>query len=680
MTSNIKQTDGQLTLFNDFNVPNPSTENLKIVKASFQGSANMCWQDLFDGFDELYAITFSSGTEFINKVVQKFHHAEIIFGSEQTIKSDIAAVISLQIKCVQTIAKSKAARKLAEKVNQGLLNLFVSRDTKSHEKIFILKSDDGRTRVVTGSANMSASAFLGIQREHIICFDDVNAYEYYKDLFDDFKIKCSDHISPEVLVRTIEDKEYLKEHIDEVPLANSVLNKKVIFVEAPNADDDDTYELITDVKGFENEIKPMLPIPKKGIERVLFTSDMLKAFKREYTPHREAEEMRTRRLPKLHIDYERQMIDFNQAPLLFTGNEDAVRSDIECLTKWFDGLNGFYGDTTQCKKDYYRFLVWYLASPFMAYLRLYAQKTSYALTWFPVFAILFGQSNAGKTTFMRLLGKLMTGHEIPINSSQDFTATNINALKRGCEGVPIMIDDLAKPQYNASYEKIIKNDLWGIRECFINYPAVTITSNNIPSLAPDISKRTVAIRINVQVDKETGAKSAKKINDGFKNASTQFYALYAAEMMDKVIQMAERMKEGDVDYEPDIFKASSDTIIEIIEKFTSVPEYMSRLSYTDYFGQKVIGRDAIQQIINAWNNEPGQFKVDKKRNKLTYFYPDGGRTYELSWLKQELPPELHIEKGATSITMDLKKAEEIFDIKFRINIGLFHRFKYLGVV
>lgn len=33
------------------------------------------------------------------------------------------------------------------------------------------------------------------------------------------------------------------------------------------------------------------------------------------------------------------------------------------------------------------------------------------------------------------------------------------------------------------------------------------------------------------------------------------------------------------------------------------PDYFEVLSYTDYFGEKVVGRNAIAKIINAWENE-----------------------------------------------------------------------------
>lgn len=69
--------------------------------------------------------------------------------------------------------------------------LLISRKIKSHEKIYVLKADDGRVRVISGSANLSHSAFNVIQRENITYMDNESTYEYYCEQFKD---ECADNI------------------------------------------------------------------------------------------------------------------------------------------------------------------------------------------------------------------------------------------------------------------------------------------------------------------------------------------------------------------------------------------------------------------------------------------------------------------------------------------------------
>ena len=94
---------------------------------------------------------------------------------------------------------------MSERMEEEKLRLYVSRDIKFHEKVFGLRAKDGRTRVVTGSANMSASAFCGIQRVNITYYDDEEACKWYKDCFDSFKAECSDNVNQTVMMRTMED-------------------------------------------------------------------------------------------------------------------------------------------------------------------------------------------------------------------------------------------------------------------------------------------------------------------------------------------------------------------------------------------------------------------------------------------------------------------------------------------
>ena len=81
-------------------------DSLKVVKARFEEEERLRWEDLFEGFDELYAITFSSGMHFMEKVLKKFSHAEIIFGCEEVMDNSLAAIMALELTQAETIVKN----------------------------------------------------------------------------------------------------------------------------------------------------------------------------------------------------------------------------------------------------------------------------------------------------------------------------------------------------------------------------------------------------------------------------------------------------------------------------------------------------------------------------------------------------------------------------------------------
>lgn len=658
--------DTQMSLFDlaPDQMESMSNGSLKVVRAEFVEKKSIGWTDLFIGYDEMYGITFSSGIQFMEKVFDSFEHVEMIFGCEGVLNDDLATIISAQIKSVEAIVKSKSALRIAERMRTGSIDIRVSRDTKSHEKIFILKAKDGRVRVITGSANMSASAFLGIQRENIICFDDYAAFEYYKDIFEDFKEKCSDSVSEKVVLALNEDEDYVRDNIQETPILQTIKKKNVVVLEP--CENGDEAEFVADIKGLEAEIKPLIPRVKPEKGKVFVTGDAIKAFKRKYDENANVKKVREKKLPRLHIDYDARSLFFNGKELVLSPDIENVKKDIICLISFIESLSSFHGDYKKSQRDYYRFLNWYFCSPFMPYLRYIGSKNEYGVIPFPVVGILYGDSNGGKSTFINLLSKLMSGVKVTANSSNDFTGTNISNLKTACEGLPINIDDLAKAQYDAHFEKVIKDDNWGILEHFINYPAIVISTNKLASLKPDISKRVVTCRIDIKIDKESGAYNSKRINESMKQATNALYCEYVRRMFSVISDMENAMCEGEEAYFPDVFKASSIILKDIFQECCGeIPEFVNELSYSDYFGDLAIGKHAIEQIKTAWQTEPKMFKVDKKKNTLIYTYPEGGRLYELRYLQEELPPALESQVTSRSLVMKLDVAMEVFGEKFK---------------
>ena len=249
----------ELSLF-DFTEDTEPTKKLSIVEAEFKEIHTMNWEDLFQGFDEMYAITYSSGIDFISRVLPNFRNAEIIFGCEAVLEDNVAMVMSVQFSQLKFISKHKSAKMLAERIENKTLKLLVSREIKSHEKIYVLKADDGRVRVITGSANLSYSAFSGIQRENITYMDNESAYEYYREQFEQFKDECADNVEHTSISRIIADPDTaLDELIDIVPVAETIKVKKMVILEES---ENPEYIIAADASNISKDIKPLVPKKK----------------------------------------------------------------------------------------------------------------------------------------------------------------------------------------------------------------------------------------------------------------------------------------------------------------------------------------------------------------------------------------------------------------------------------
>ena len=637
------------------------TDQLEVVKSKFVQKENLTWNELFDGFDELYAITFSSGIDFTSKVLNHFEYSEIIYGCEGIINQKLATIISMQARIIEEISKSKSINSIIQKINENALKMYVSKDTKSHEKIYILKANDGRTRVITGSANMSKSAFEGFQRENIIYFDDAQAFEYYYTRFNNYKLKCSNNISEELIGKVVKDYEYLQDNIENIPILEEVSKHISITIDQ---DIEGDVDIVTDIKGFEDEIKPMFPRKAESISAIKINSDDLKTIARTNKTKRE-EKKRERQFPKLHLDYDNDKLYFNKEELNLNPDKEKIDSDISSIVEFLNGFKSFNGDYKTAQEQYYAYMNWFFSSIFMPELRYIASNKGYSLNYFPIFGMLCGPSNAGKTTFVSMLSKLMSGKKIRPTQNESFSARELNKLRCLVEGTPIIIEDLAKSQYDNNYEKIIKDDEFGMPEHFQNFPSVSITANKISSLTQDITKRVVYFRNDISTDKETGTRNAKVVNDSIKKATNSLFCEYVRRMLPIVHDMKDRMNKEEKDYSPDILKASSKILKDIFNECSSnIPSYVRELDFNDYFGDKVVGKNAMDRIIKAWQNQKEQFEIKKKENTLVYKVPESSN-YELGYLVNELPPKLNAKKIGGTLIMDLDAAKEFFEINFK---------------
>ena len=162
-------------------MPQDNSGNLDVAKMEFVEAETLSWKELFSGFDTLQAITFSSGIGFVYQLLEMFEKAEVVFGCDEVISYSLQEIMAYQCKTIERLRESASKRKidLVARIEEGTLRFFVARNVLSHEKIYLLSAEDGRKRVVMGSANMSFAAFGGKQRENISYIDGGKAYDWY---------------------------------------------------------------------------------------------------------------------------------------------------------------------------------------------------------------------------------------------------------------------------------------------------------------------------------------------------------------------------------------------------------------------------------------------------------------------------------------------------------------------
>ena len=634
---------------------------LDVVKLDYVESGSMTWQELFSGFDRMKAITFSSGIGFVYQLLDLFKDAEIIFGCEEVMSYTLQEIMAYQAKLMERIRKSDSSAKLKmiERVENGDVRLYVARQMLSHEKIYLLESGDGRRRVVFGSANMSFNAFGGRQREVICYVDSDSAYERFAEVYEDLKRGSVDTITKKAI--EVSDA---SENIDALPISETVKVEKAIYIE-PSKEIGEEVDFVLDTRGLVKKIAPSIPISKDEKKRgkVLLTPDVIQKVRRQLVKESEHEKELRSEYPQLVVDTEKNAVFLNGELLDLHPSQEDVKHDAGLFAMYMKGFERFHGDCAGMQHRYYEFANWFFCSPFMAVMRDTALRYDQKTLPYPVFGLIYGQSKAGKTSFLETLLKMMIGQKVKI-SAPEFTRTTIDGLRRTVQGAPIIVDDLTNTRFNQHAIETIKNDDFGSLDHLLNYPAVVISANeDVKAVAPEVIRRTVICRVqagltNTEVMKSNIVRSVQQ------KIGTALYREYLRRMIDAIPEMMEALKDDDPESEsPDILKVSSKILYSIFSECLEIrQDFVRELSLEDYFSEKVTGKYAIQTIRTAWQANPRAFEVNARTNTLRYI---AGENWDADRLMKELPETLCAKRSRDSVIMDLDAAREFFAIDFK---------------
>ena len=632
--------------------------SLDVVKMEFIEAETLSWKELFSGFDTLHAITYSSGIGFVYQLLEQFKAAEIVFGCDEVISYSLQEIMAYQCKLIERMRDraSKMKLDLISRIEDQSLHFYVARTMLSHEKIYLLAAEDGRKRVVMGSANMSFTAFTGKQRENICYIDGDRAYDWYMDCYLTLRENSTDQIFKESLL--VADS---GENLEELPISRTVRTQKAVMIE-PVTEQKEEVRFALDVKNLATNLAPSVPKPdKKG--KILLSPEKIKTIRRQVVADQTKEKELRSEYPKLEVFANDGYVLLNGDEVNLAPSQAEIEHDVSLFLKYMDGYEKFHGDVSGMQRRYFEFANWFFCSPFMGCMRDMAVRYNQNLLPYPVFGLVYGQSKAGKTSFLETLLKMMIGQKTKL-SAPDFTRSSIEGLKRTVKGAPIIVDDLTNTRFNQHAIETIKNDDFGVADHLLHYPAVVISANeDVKAVAPEVIRRTVICRVQAGLT-NTEVMRSSVVRTVQREIGTAFYREYLRRMMDAVPELLEIMKTDEAESAPDILAVSSQIIIEIMRKHstTELPEYVRELSLDDYFSERVTGSYAIKTIKNAWKTSRTSFEISTRNNELRY---NAGATWEADRILKELPETLEAHKSRDWVVMNLNEAKEFFGIEFK---------------
>jgi len=315
----------------------------------------------------------------------------------------------------------------------------------SHEKLFLLEGEKG-TRVITGSANFSEKGFSGSQNESYVLFDDQPAaWDYYNDKYEKIKSRSSMPITKKALLAERADAE----------------NLPVFSLGEPNGPG--SVVVVPEKLPGPSIVRKLLMTSKRhtGLSEVI-RSNNGRAQVDKPTASRAVKYTKSNSRSNESNPEEYLTVDAYTGRVVLSGkeldleaSEEEIASDINLLVEYFGGFDRFRGDTDRLTRDYFTFMSWFYASPFICDWRNAALVREDYVLDYPVFGILYGRSNCGKSELVRTLLTSMFQKEgfLP---NEFFTKTRVTALMQENARYPLTFDDLDRSRFTNHAVALVK--------------------------------------------------------------------------------------------------------------------------------------------------------------------------------------------------------------------------------
>jgi hypothetical protein len=548
---------------------------LRVVNARFLDEQKFSW-DIFEGYDYLRVLTYSASTNAIVRMLDRYSFTsfECVFGFEGVLR-DIKDILGFQKFVVGNTRAAIMGLKderhvhILQKAHEGKIHFYVLRKYIAHAKLYLLSRKNGETRILVGSANLSERAFSGSQPETLVKFDNDNkAWQHYSRMFEQLRDSACDEIPlPEKRILNAEIE------VSETPVLNDSTTTIVIDTPPPEIVELSAPVQVSRVEkivaAFAPRISASIPVARGGKQKI--------------TPEIKREISRIRLIKTSEeVDNRYFTLDRVNRTALLSGKQfyldwqrEKVNTDAMLILNHFTNYEGaFEGDVPRLQRDYFTFMSWLYFSPLMCDMRSLALVQDSDVIRFPLFAILFGKSNCGKTCLVDTLTTSMFGFA-PIIEKQSFTSAKLLGLQQAYKRLPVVFDDIGRVAFRNHGRDIIKNEM---QPPVSEYPSFVVSMNAEPQSFPDeIMKRCLMIYTNTALPQHNEAlrqQLESKVEKLRHSLTGHLYRCYLGKILERLDE--ERLPE-------DWMALSSDILSKIILEHTGQrPDWCRQFTWLEY--------------------------------------------------------------------------------------------------
>jgi hypothetical protein len=648
----------------------PSTRPLTVFRAELLSCDQASWEELFEGFTSLQAITFSSSLEMLLRLADRLDDMEIVFGSESILSREHLALAQAsqtiqaygftdalvdQKALVEALARllGRTGQRLLERVAAGSLRFRLLRGRPSHEKLYLLSGPSGR-RVITGSANLSLAAFEGRQQEVYVAFDGEPAWTlfngyYQRDWRDSVPVEAD-----ALVTRRADGAQAARETplaLEEVPIVRVLKAGVALVDEAPRpVPPGFAADQLRAAAALGAELKE-LTLPKDRAGRTIVNAASVLRVIRNFRA-RPIGEATDDRISRADIDFATGEVRLDGAlwlrPDATIPSPDIAR-DARILVDYLASFASFFGNGAGAIEVYWAFLVWLYGAPAAPHLRQAAVSVGIDPWVYPVYAVLFGRSSGGKTLFTRIAARSMFGFEKMIRSGE-FTANGARGLRDRLGAIPLLIDDVTRDRFTRHVPDLVRTD----QEIGSQYAPVVLTTNrDVTSIPPDLTKRMVTCHIDAAIP-ENRSVTERIARRAQNEIGTALYRAYLQRLIPAV-----RAMRAEIDAEPEGFPdllACSATVLRGVlgEALGELPDWARPLTFADYFG--IRHRRFRDQLGEMLRDSEDRVAINRRAGELTIGF--GGDTNQAAQFARSVPDFALKGRFADMVKLDLRALEQ----------------------
>ena len=522
--------------------------SLNVVHAAAESIASF-QRSYFEGYRSMRALTYTSSMPMIAELMatQRFEEFECVFGHGGILSREASQILAFQNVVRDKLAtaiigvkglRDEAREAIYRRVADGEMRFFVVKDAIAHAKIYLLEGDGGK-RVIVGSANLSERAFSGRQAETLIVFDDdETAWDHYVAQYEAVRDAATSRLP---LTRPPLDRESVR--IEETPAlidAESNPDGETLFV-PPERSEEAGYS----VPEVAARVEAIAPAYRRGLaelrpdrqSRLRIRPRIVKQIV-QIVRSREAEGA-----PPTYLSRRETGFVLSGEEMSLVADPEQVRADAALWIEFFSNYNnGFVGDVPRLQSDYFAFMCWFYMAPLMCDLRNAALRENAFSFDQPLFAVLYGSSNCGKTSLVETLMSSMFSHP-RIIETQNFTPAKLRALQQAYKRFPVVFDDVTRDRFNRYADEIVKDETIPYAE----YPCFALSMNaDARSFKPEIVKRCLMIYTRTALPGDNVAarrKLQRSVANIRERLTTALYREYLKRMVHWLDEARERTRD-----------------------------------------------------------------------------------------------------------------------------------------